>query len=70
MQGYLIKVKRDQYCFKNFVLRQIWRGQNSHADSLAMMATSSGISLPRVITVEDMAAPSHDDQFLVRVRSI
>ena len=23
MQGYLIKVKRDRYCFKSFVLRQI-----------------------------------------------
>ena len=70
MQGYLIKVKRDQYCFKSFVLRKIWRGQNSHADLLAMLATSSGTSLPRVIIVEDMAAPSHDDQSPVRVHGI
>ena len=70
MQGYLIKVKRDRYCFKSFVLRQIWRGQNSHVDSLAMLATSSGTSLPRVIIMEDMAAPSHDDQSSVRVHSI
>ena len=70
MQGYLIKVKHDQYCFKSFVLRQIWRRQNSHVDSLAMLATSSGTSLPRVIIMEDMATPSHDDQSSVRVHSI
>ena len=35
-----------------------------------MLATSSGIGLPWVIIVEDMAAPSHDDQSSVRVHSI
>ena len=70
MQGYLIKVKRARSCFNSFVLRQIPKGQNSHANSLAMLATSSGTSLPRVIIVEDMATLSHDDQFPVRVHSI
>ena len=35
-----------------------------------MLATSSGLGLPQVITVEDLVAPSHDDQFSVRVHSI
>ena len=70
MQGYLIKVKRAQSCFKSFTLRQILRGQNSHANSLAMLATSSGSGLPRVIIVKDLVAPSHDDQLSVRMHSI
>ena len=64
MQGYLIKVKRAQSCFKSFTLRQILRGQNSHANSLAMLAISSGSGLPRVIIVKDLVAPNHDDQLL------
>ena len=66
MQGYLIKFKRAQSCFKSFALRQIPRGRNSHANSLAMLATSLGSGLPWVIIVEDLVAPSHDDQFFVR----
>ena len=46
------------------------RGQNSHANSLAMLAISSGSGLPQVITVEDLVAPSHDDQLSVRGHSI
>ena len=52
---------------KVFFLRQILKGQNSYADSLAMLATFSGTGLPQVIIV---AAPSHDDQSLVRVHII
>ena len=40
MQGYLVKVRLAQTHFKSFTLKQIPRGQNSHADSLAMLATS------------------------------
>ena len=61
MQGYLIKVKRAQTCFKSFALKQITREQNSHADLLAMLATSSRSGLPQVIIVEDMITPGHDD---------
>ena len=70
MQGYLIKVKRAQTCFKSFALKQITREQNSQADLLAMLATSLGLGLPQVIIIEDMITPSHDDQLLVEVYSI
>ena len=33
MQEYLDKVRHFQSCFNNFTLRQIPRGQNSHANS-------------------------------------
>lgn len=67
MQGYLCKLKCAQSSFKYFTLRQIPRGQNSHADSLAMLTTSSGSSLPRIITVNDLTSPSYDGQLLVQV---
>ena len=70
MQGYLIKVRHAQSCFKSFSLRQIPRGQNSYVDSLAMLATSSRLNLPRIIIIEDLVAPSHDDQFPIRVHNI
>ncbi|XP_075633763.1 uncharacterized protein LOC142606247 [Castanea sativa] len=54
MQGYLAKVQHAWAQFKGFVLKQIPRGQNSHVVSLAMLATSLGSSLPRVVAVEDM----------------
>lgn len=70
MQGYLIKVRCSQSCFKSFSLRNILREQNFHADSLAMLATSSGPGLPRVIIVEDLEAPSHNGLLPVRVHGI
>ena len=65
MQGYLAKVQNARAQFKGFVLKQIPRGQNSHADSLAMLATSLGSSLPWVVVVEDM-----DNSSLTKVSSI
>ena len=35
-------------------MKQIPRGQNSHADSLAMLATSLESSLPWVVFIEEM----------------
>ena len=46
VQGYLAKVKQAPAQFRSFVLKQVPRGQNSNADSLAMLATSLGSSLP------------------------
>ncbi|XP_030941532.1 uncharacterized protein LOC115966434 [Quercus lobata] len=65
MQGYLAKVQSARPQFKGFVLKQIPRGQNSHANSLAMLATSLGSSLPWVFVVEDM-----DSSCLTRVSLI
>ena len=61
MQGYLIKVRQAQSNFEAFYIKQIPRSQNSHADLLAMFATSSGSGLPRVIIVEDLLVPGHSD---------
>ena len=43
---------------ESFNLQHLPRGGNTHADSLAMLATSSAQNLPRVIIVEDLGRPS------------
>ena len=40
IQRYLAKVQNARAHFKGFMLKQIPRGQNSHANSLVMLATS------------------------------
>nr|XP_023910500.1 uncharacterized protein LOC112022154 [Quercus suber] len=64
------KVRQAWVQFKSFTLKQIPRGQNSHANSLAMLATSLGSNLPRVVIVEDMASSSLVKKPLVGVHSI
>ena len=54
MQGYLSQVKCLWSKFDSFDLLHIPRNGNAHADSLAMLATSSAHDLPRVILVEDL----------------
>ena len=54
MQGYLSQVKCLQLKFDSFDLLHVPRSDNAHADSLAMLATSSAQDLPRVILVEDL----------------
>ena len=51
MQEYLNKAKCLQSNFDSFSLLHIPRNGNTHADSLATLATSSGQSLPRFIFV-------------------
>ena len=58
MQGYLHQVKGLQSKFDSFDLLHVPRSGNAHADSLAMLATSSAQDLPRVILVEDLYKPS------------
>ena len=58
MQGYLNQVKCLQSKFDSFDLLHVPRSGNAHADSLAMLATSSAQDLPRVIIVEDLYKPS------------
>lgn len=58
MQGYLHLVKSLQSEFECFTLRHIPRSSNTHADSLATLATSSAQGLPRVILIEDVQGPS------------
>ena len=46
MQRYLSKIRRLQSNFEAFSIKQVPRSKNSHADSLAILATSSGQGLP------------------------
>ena len=58
MQGYLSQVKFLQLKFDSFDLLHVPRSGNTHADSLAMLATSSAQHLPRIILVEDLYKPT------------
>ncbi|XP_030923081.1 uncharacterized protein LOC115949959 [Quercus lobata] len=57
MQEYLVRVKHLQTQFHHFRLTHIPRSGNTHADSLATLATSSAQPLPRVILVEEIPRP-------------
>ena len=57
MQVYLSQVKYLQPNFDSFDLLHVPKNGNTHADSLAMLATSSAQDLPRVILVEDLYKP-------------
>ena len=57
MRGYLARVQHLQKNFESFNLQHIPRGGNTHANSLATLATSSAQNLPRTILVEDVGKP-------------
>ena len=57
MREYLTRVQHLQKNFESFDLQHLPRGGNTHADSLAMLATSSAQNLPRIILVEDLGRP-------------
>ena len=52
IQGYLDRVRQMRTEFESFDVLHIPRGENTHADSLAILATSSVRNFPRVIIVE------------------
>ena len=58
MQGYLTRIKHLQLKFESFNLQHIPRSGNTHADSLATLATSSAQNLPRIILIENLCKPS------------
>ncbi|XP_065628160.1 uncharacterized protein LOC112010814 [Quercus suber] len=58
MQEYLSQVKRLQSEFSPFSLSHIPKSGNSHADSLATLATSSTVGLPRIILVKHLKKAS------------
>ena len=57
MQGYLSQVRHLQSKLESFNLLHIPRSRNTYANSLAMLATSSAQSLPRVILIENLCKP-------------
>ena len=70
MQGYLTRIKHLQKKFEFFDLQHIPKGGNTHADSLAMLATSSTQNLPRVILVEDLGKPSGEKGNMIYVSHV
>ena len=54
MQEYLGQVRSIQEKFEIFDLSHVPRSGNTHADSLATLATSLAQDLPRVVLVEDL----------------
>ena len=52
------QVKCLESKFDSFDLLHVPRSGNAHADSLAMLATSSAQDLPRVILIEDLYKPT------------
>ena len=54
MEGYLNQVRHLQSRFESFSLLHIFRSGNTHAYSLATLATSSTQSLPRVILIKNL----------------
>ena len=70
MQGYVSQVRHLEIGFESFSLLHIPRSVNTHADSLAMLATSSAQSLPWVILIEDLCKPTEVKGKMVHVHQV
>ena len=70
MQGYLSQVKCLQLKFDSFDLLCVPRSGNAHADSLAMLVTSSTQDFPRVILVEDLYKPTETRRETAQIHQI
>ena len=70
MQEYLNQVKRLQSGFNLFSLTHISRNGNTHADSLATLATSSARKLPQIILVEHLGKARKIAKDTIRVHEI
>ena len=70
MQEYLSQVKCLQSDFDLFNLSHVSRSGNTHADSLATLATSSAGSLPRVILVEHLDRANEVAKGMVRIHEV
>ena len=70
MQGYLSQVRHLQSGFESLSLLHVPRSQNTQADSLATLATSSVQSLPRVILIEDLCKPMEVKGEVVHVHQV
>lgn len=70
MQGYLSQVRHLQLGFESFSLLYIPRSGNTHANSVATLATSSVQSLPWVILIEDLCKPTKVKGKVVHVHQV
>ena len=70
MQRYLSQVGHLWSGFESFNLLHIPRSGNTHADSLATLATSSAQGLPQVILMEDLYKPVGVKREMVHVHQV
>ena len=70
MQEYLSQVRRLQSNFEFFNLTHVSRSGNTHADSLATLATSSEQGLPRIILVEDLCRADVVKKDMVQIHQV
>ena len=70
MQEYLNQVKLLRPSFNLFSLSHISRSGNTHADSLATLATSSTGKLPRIILIEHLSKVSKVAKDMVHAHEV
>ena len=70
MQDYLNWARHLQSGFESFNILHIPRSKNTHANSLATLATSSTQNLPRVILIEDLCKPTEMKEEVVYIHQI
>ena len=70
MQEYLSQVKRLQSDFNLFSLSHVSRNGNTHADSLATLATSSAGGLPRIILIEHLDRTNEVAKGMVHIHEV
>ena len=70
MQEYLSQVKRLQSDFDLFCLSHVSRSGNTHADSLATLATSSAGGLPQIILVEHLDKANEVAKGMVHIHEV
>nr|POE80370.1 hypothetical protein CFP56_10592 [Quercus suber] len=70
MQEYLSQVNHLQSNFDFFSLSHVSRSGNTHADSLATLATSSAGDLPRIILVEHLKRANEVAKGTFRIHQI
>ena len=70
MHEYLCQIRSIQAKFEVFDLSYIPRGGNTHAESLATLATSLAQDLPQVILVEDLCTPTSLHQGMPQIHQI
>ena len=70
MQEYLCQIMSIQEKFEVFDLSHVPRSGNTHADSLATLATSSAQDLPRVVLVEDLYTHTSVHHGTLRIHKI
>ena len=70
MQEYLCQIRSIQEKFEVFDLSHVPRNGNTHADSLATLATSSTQDLPRGVLIEDLHTPTSVHHGMPRIHQI